>query len=161
MMRMAETEPLEQVLYKSPFSWPCQAFPFSFSCQGTFTNCKWISSSHSGVATYDKWLLQTKEEGANFLVTGVFRNSCFGEWQKRWVRWKGRGRVRSAYFHHYDEGHLGGKDMPELHVMGILVLMIRRVPVISVPTKQRIRPKMNMDRETYIERWFMPHRCDR
>lgn len=42
--------------------------------------------------------------------------------------------------------------MPELHVMDILVFMIRRVPVISVPTKQRIRPKMNMDRETYIER---------
>lgn len=42
--------------------------------------------------------------------------------------------------------------MPELHVMDILVLMIRRVPVISVPTKQTTRPKMNMVRETYRER---------
>lgn len=162
MMRVAEREPLEQVRYKSPFSWPCQAFPFFFSCQGVFANCKWISSTHSGVATYDnKWFLQTKEEGTNFLITGVFRNSCLGGWQKGWVRWKRSGRVGSAYFHHYDEGHLGSKDMPELHIMDVLVLMIRWVPVISVPTKQRVRPQMNMDTETYIERWFMPHRCDR
>jgi hypothetical protein len=43
----------------------------------------------------------------------------------------------SAYFHHYDEGHLGSKNMPELHVMAILILMIRRVPIISVPTKEK------------------------
>lgn len=57
------------------------------------------------------------------------------------------GKSRSAYFYCYDEDQLGSKDMPELHVMGILVLMIRRVPVISVPTKQNKikRTKMNIN----------------
>lgn len=41
MMRVAEKEPLEQVLCKSPFSSPCQAFPFFFSCQGAFINCEY------------------------------------------------------------------------------------------------------------------------
>lgn len=50
---------------------------------------------------------------------------------------KEMGESRSAYFHYYDEGHLGGKDMPELHVMAILPLVIRRVPIISVPKREK------------------------
>jgi hypothetical protein len=51
--------------------------------------------------------------------------------------------VKNAYFHNYDEGHLGSKDMPELHIMSIFILMIRRVPIISVPEKWKSMQKIN------------------
>lgn len=55
----------------------------------------------------------------------------------------GAGESTAAWFylHDNDESQLGSQNMPELHRVGILLLMARRVTVITVPTKkeQRLR----------------------
>lgn len=40
------------------------------------------------------------------------------------------------YLHNNDESQFGGQNMPKLHGVGVLVLMPRRVTVISIPINE-------------------------
>lgn len=40
------------------------------------------------------------------------------------------------YLHDNNESHLGSQNMPELHGVGVLLLVSRRVAVITIPTKK-------------------------
>lgn len=41
------------------------------------------------------------------------------------------------YLHDNDESQLGSQNMPELHSVGVLLLMAGRVAVITIPTKKK------------------------
>lgn len=50
----------------------------------------------------------------------------------------GAGGSTAAWFylHDNDESQLSSQNMPELHSVGVLLLMARRVTVVTIPTKK-------------------------
>ena len=42
------------------------------------------------------------------------------------------------YLHDDDERQLGGQNMPELHSVAVLLLVARRIAVITIPAKRNV-----------------------
>lgn len=53
------------------------------------------------------------------------------------------------YLHDDDEGQLGSQNVPELHGVGVLLLMAGRIAVITIPTKKRT-PNMSEGQDTKL-----------
>ena len=61
------------------------------------------------------------------------------------------------YLHDDDKSQLGSQNMPELHSVGVLLLMARRVAVITIPTKKEQR--IECPEHLYTDSASRPFKC--